>query len=77
MNMHAPKPAHKPVKTPEPKRRCHRCHATGRMHCPICMGKGQVMQGMDTNGCPKFIQCAGCFGLKTARCSVCSGEGFL
>jgi len=58
------------------KQRCHRCHGSGRAKCPICNGTGEVAQGADDNGNPKFGRCAGCFGLKTMRCPVCNGEGF-
>jgi len=73
MTTHArqPKPAQ------HVKRRCHRCHGTGRADCPICNGSGKVVQGTDVNGNPQFGPCSGCFGLKHTRCSVCAGEGFI
>ncbi len=58
------------------KRRCHRCHGSGRAPCPICSGRGEVMQGTDVNGAPIFGQCEGCYGLKHVRCAHCSGEGW-
>ena len=73
MNTH-PRPG-KP--TQDVKRRCHRCHGTGRSSCPICNGSGEVAKGTDVNGNPIFGQCTGCFGLKHTRCSVCSGEGYV
>jgi len=61
---------------PHVKRRCHRCHGTGRAPCQICGGTGRVLKGTDINGYPQFQRCEGCFGNKTTRCSACGGEGF-
>lgn len=58
------------------KRKCHRCHGSGRAPCQICGGSGQVAQGRDDRGGPKFGRCEGCFGTKTRRCLMCSGTGF-
>ena len=32
--------------SPDMKRRCHRCHGTGRVPCTICGGKGEVPRGV-------------------------------
>ncbi|MDW4549005.1 hypothetical protein R5H32_06550 [Defluviimonas sp. D31] len=58
------------------KRRCHRCHGTGRVPCTICGGKGEVPRGMDHRGNPHFDRCTGCFGIKVSRCPSCRGDGF-
>ncbi|SMC12344.1 hypothetical protein ROA7745_02169 [Roseovarius aestuarii] len=62
--------------TPPIKRRCHRCHGSGRAPCEICGGKGEVPQGKDAYGNQKTGRCSGCFGSRTRRCATCNGEGF-
>ena len=62
---------------PDVKRRCHRCHGSGRSPCQICNGAGQVATGKDVYGKAKYSNCGGCFGLKVSRCSTCNGEGFV
>ncbi len=69
-------PGNRKDQTPQVRRRCHRCHGSGRAPCPICGGTGQVMTGTDRQGKPRFDRCSGCFGLKNTRCSHCGGEGF-
>ncbi len=32
------------------KQRCSRCHASGRILCEFCGGKGDIVVGRDTNG---------------------------
>lgn len=59
------------------RRRCHRCHGSGRAPCRICAGKGEVMLGTDGQGRPRFGPCTGCMGLKHTRCSQCGGEGYV
>ena len=59
------------------KRRCHRCHGSGRAPCQICNGSGQVLIGTDGQGKPRFDRCSGCFGVRTKRCTACGGEGFM
>ncbi len=59
------------------RRRCHRCHGSGRAPCQICRGTGQVVTGTDARGRQTFDRCGGCFGVKTTRCPTCGGEGFL
>lgn len=65
-----------PDKTPPIKRRCHRCHGSGRTPCQICRGTGQVVRGADLRGKQILDRCGGCFGLKTTRCPTCGGDGF-
>ena len=72
-----PPPGPHKTDAPDVKRRCHRCHGSGRAPCQICNGSGQVRKGNDRQGRPHFERCEGCFGLKTTRCRVCSGEGFV
>ena len=59
------------------KQRCSRCHASGRIPCEFCGGKGDIVGGRDTNGNPKYARCNSCFGLKMMRCRNCGGEGFV
>ena len=61
---------------PYVKRRCHRCHGTGRAPCQFCNGSGQVAKGRDKFGNALFERCVGGFGTKSRRCTVCGGEGF-
>ena len=70
-------PGSRTTQSPPVKRRCHRCHGSGRAPCQICGGTGQVMMGTDGQGKPRFDRCNGCFGIKTTRCSACGGDGFL
>lgn len=58
------------------RRRCHRCHGSGRTPCLICGGRGEVLKSTDARGRPVYDRCGGCFGLKTMRCGTCGGEGF-
>ncbi len=62
--------------TPPVKRRCHRCHGSGRYPCQICRGTGQVVKGTDARGNQILDRCGGCFGIKTVRCPMCGGDGF-
>ncbi len=55
---------------------CNRCHATGRIQCEICAGKGQVIIGRDTRGYPKYGQCGACYSTKMMRCRTCGGTGY-
>jgi DnaJ-class molecular chaperone len=73
----AMQPPHQGKGTEKPvKRRCHRCHGSGRVPCAICRGSGQVVKGVDMRGRQILDRCGGCFGLKTSRCPTCGGEGF-
>lgn len=63
--------------TPVVRQRCHRCRGSGRTTCQFCSGSGQVMTGRDIHDRPKYSNCSGCFGLKTARCNACGGEGWI
>lgn len=62
---------------PPIKRRCHRCHGSGRTPCQICRGTGQVVRGTDMRGKQILDRCGGCFGLKTTRCPTCGGDGYV
>lgn len=61
----------------DPKRRCHRCHGTGRAPCGSCGGQGRVLTGKDRLGHPVHGQCNACYGTRTRKCNNCSGEGFV
>jgi DnaJ-class molecular chaperone len=64
-------------KMPHIKQRCSRCRGSGRSPCQFCGGTGQVTTGRDVYGNPRFGTCSACFGLKSTRCSACSGEGLV
>ncbi|UUV04706.1 MULTISPECIES: hypothetical protein [Ruegeria] len=49
----------------------------GRAPCQICNGVGEVVKSRDILGKPISSRCDGCFGLKTIRCTVCGGEGYM
>ncbi|MDH5799144.1 MAG: hypothetical protein OEZ19_11305 [Paracoccaceae bacterium] len=59
------------------KRRCHRCHGSGRMACTICGGQGRIQTSKDIYGKPIMTRCNGCFGTRAVRCTTCAGEGFM
>jgi DnaJ-class molecular chaperone len=61
---------------PYVKRRCPRCHGTGRAPCQFCSGSGQTVKGRDAFGKAIYDRCVGCFGTKVRRCATCGGEGF-
>ncbi len=57
------------------KRRCHRCHGSGRSACQSCGGTGKVVTSRSALGGPEWSRCTACFGNKTRRCPNCGGEG--
>ncbi len=70
----------RPYKKPKPepiKRRCHRCHGSGRCNCQSCGGTGKVVTSRDVMKGPQWGRCTGCFGNKARRCPNCGGDGFL
>lgn len=59
------------------KRRCHRCHGSGRSTCPSCGGQGRIVTSRNPLAGPEYTRCSACFGNKTRRCSTCAGEGLM
>jgi len=63
-------------KEQEFKRRCHRCHGTGRCTCRSCGGTGRTATSRSALGEPQYIRCTSCYGNKLTRCQTCAGVGF-
>lgn len=69
------RPYRKPKDEPF-KRRCHRCHGTGRVTCRSCGGRGKTATSRSALGEPAYITCTSCYGNKQSRCITCAGVGF-
>lgn len=66
------------TKTEEPyKRRCFRCHGTGRCQCRSCGGSGDTITSRDVMGKPLMARCRACYGNRFTRCVSCAGVGFI
>jgi DnaJ-class molecular chaperone len=71
------KPFRKPPKPEVIKRKCVRCHGTGRATCRSCGGKGDMPTSRDALGRAQFVRCRSCYGNKTCRCVSCAGTGWI
>ena len=59
-----------------PEQLCNECHASGKLTCPTCLGKGRLIKD-----CPACIggriTCTICHGLGRKKCSYCGGKGYI
>ena len=71
------RPVRRPSKTEVIKRKCVRCHGTGRATCRTCGGKGEMSTSRNALGHMQFCRCRSCHGTKTTRCVSCAGVGWM
>jgi len=60
----------------KPEQLCEECHASGKLTCPTCHGKGRLQKD-----CPVCIAgrvtCKICKGTGRKKCSYCAGKGYI
>ena len=60
----------------KPEQLCTTCHASGKLTCPTCRGKGRLVK--DCLACVAGrIACTICEGSGRKKCSYCGGKGYI